>query len=148
MRCTRVNKCLVCMEHSPQLPTSPPPKLYKPSSNSLGRAHDRLRLPLPLRTHPPARNKTPSFILNFPPPHQHLTRQTPTPSQPCRERIFGKTVVLPFFPRLRSTVYSLKQYIIRIKLRLLKTISLSLKEKTLTIAFIRLFQSLLYTGQM
>ena len=119
------------MEHSPQLPTSPPPKLYKPSSNPLGRAHDRLRLPPPLPTHPPARNKTPPFILNFPPPHQPLTRQTPTPSHPPPKRIFGKTVVLPFFPRLRSTVYSLKQYIIRIKLLLLKTISLLLKKKRL-----------------
>ncbi len=112
------------MEHSPQMPTSPPPKLYKPSSNSLSRTHDRLRIPLPLRTHPPARNKTPSFIRNFLPPHQHPTRPTPTPSQPAARGFLEKGGFSCFFLVLDRQCFRCNIISFDNKLLLLKKTSL------------------------
>ena len=107
LRYTRVNKCLFPMLHNRQMPPPPPPNLFKHSSTSIAKTHIRLRLPLSLRAHLNARNKTPAFILNFLSPHRHQTRQHPLPPKTCHERILGKRWFFPLFPRFTSTVFSL-----------------------------------------
>jgi hypothetical protein len=75
-----------------------PPNLFKHSSTSLATTHLRLRLPLPLRTHLTARNKTLPFILNFLSHQRHQTRSSPSPSYNLPREDFGKSLVFPSFP--------------------------------------------------
>ena len=75
----------------------PPLNLFKPQSISLHTIPLWLRLSLSHRTHPPTKNLTHIFLLNYLAAHRHLTRPTTLPPATCREFIFHKILFSIFF---------------------------------------------------